>query len=178
MNEEIKQKYTDIGGLLDDALNRTRSIALTGEEENAELSAIKATLESMNENFKTEIDKLESSSEWDKFCIAYFGETNAGKSTIIESLRIIYNEESRWLEKNKQDKEYKTILSKHSEEYHSLLRALEDVSASLLQNSAQIQKSNFKIDVTESKVKKSSFVGFLLFIAGLVAGLIAGIIFF
>lgn len=172
MNEEIKQKYTDIGGLLDDALNSTRSIALTGEEENAELSAIKATLESMNENFKTEIDKLESSSEWDKFCIAYFGETNAGKSTIIESLRIIYNEESRWLEKNKQDKEYKTILSKHSEEYHNLLRALEDVNAFLLQNSAQIQKSNFKIDVIGSKVKKSSFVGFLLFIAGLIAGII------
>lgn len=30
-----------------------------------------------------------------KFTIAFFGETNAGKSTIIESLRILFNESSR-----------------------------------------------------------------------------------
>lgn len=171
MNEEIKQKYTDIGGILDDALSSTKSIVLEGEEENAELAAIKKTLESMNESFKTEIDKLESSSEWDKFCIAYFGETNAGKSTIIESLRIIYNEESRWLEKNSQDKEYKTILSKHSEEYNNLLKALEDVNASL-QNSVQIQKSNSKIAVIKDKFQQSKGVGFLFFIVGLIIGII------
>ena len=163
MNEEIKQKYTGIGGLLDDALNSTKSIVLEGEEENIELSAIKATLESMNESFKTEINKLESSSEWDKFCIAYFGETNAGKSTIIESLRIIYNEESRWLEKNSQDKEYKTLLSKHSEEYSNLLKALEDVNTSL-----QIQEPDSKIAVIKNKI----IISILFFIVGLIVGII------
>lgn len=167
MNEEIKQKYTDIGGLLDDALNSTKSIVLEGEEENIELSAIKAALESLNESFKTEIDKLESSSEWDKFCIAYFGETNAGKSTIIESLRIIYNEESRWLEKNSQDKEYKTLLSKHSEEYSNLLKALEDVNTSL-----QIQEPNSKIAVIKDKIIKNKEISILFFIVGLIVGII------
>lgn len=32
---------------------------------------------------------------WDKLVIGFFGETNAGKSTIIESLRILLNETSR-----------------------------------------------------------------------------------
>ncbi len=169
MNDEIKQKYTDIGGLLDDAINSTRSIVLEGEEENAELVAVKATLESINESFKNEIDKLESSSEWDKFCIAYFGETNAGKSTIIESLRIIYNEESRWLEKNNQDKEYKTILSKHSEEYVNLLGALEDVNV-FLQNS--IQNSNSKIALIKDRIKKNLGIILCFFILGLIVGII------
>ena len=173
MNEEIKQKYTDIGGLLDDALNSTKSIVLEGEEENIELSAIKATLESMNESFKAEIDKLESSSEWNKFCIAYFGETNAGKSTIIESLRIIYNEESRWLEKDRQEKEYKTLLSKHSEDYSSLLKALEDVN-----NSLQTQGSDSRITSIKDKLINNKGICILFLAVGLIAGIATGIIFF
>lgn len=134
MNDEVRQKYTDVGNLLDVALNSAKSIELEGEEENVELTAIKSTLESMNESFKEEIDKLESSSEWDKFCMAYFGETNAGKSTLIESLRIIYNEESRFIDSENQYKEFKTALEKHSEEYENLLTALNDVNTQL-QNS-------------------------------------------
>lgn len=166
MNDDIKQKYSNIGGLLDDALNSTSSIVLEGEDENKELAAIKAALEDINASFKTEIDNLESSSEWDKFCIAYFGETNAGKSTIIESLRIIYNEESRWLERDAQDKEYKTMLSKHSEEYSNLLKELRDVNA-------------FLHEPARNKMKKSVVVGivFLLLIF-LAVGIIIGIIFF
>lgn len=170
MNDEIKQKYTDIGGLLDDAINNTRAIVLEGEEENAELDNVKKTLDNINKSFKNEIDKLESSSEWDKFCIAYFGETNAGKSTIIESLRIIYDEESRWLEKNSQDKEYKTILSKHSEEYVNLLKALEDVNISI-QNS--IQKPNSKIALIKDMISQNIGIIFCSFIVGLIIGIIS-----
>ena len=89
-NQEIKEKYNEVGKSLEEAINETELVELLGEEENAELMAIKSTLKEMNNEFKEEISKLEASSEWDKFCIAFFGETNAGKSTIIESLRIIY----------------------------------------------------------------------------------------
>ena len=33
----------------------------------------------LSSEFKTEIDRLENSSEWDRFCMVFFGETNAGK---------------------------------------------------------------------------------------------------
>ncbi|MDE6725175.1 MAG: hypothetical protein K2J79_06180 [Ruminiclostridium sp.] len=168
MNEDIKQKYTKIGGLLDEALRSTGSIDLEGEEENAELSAIKAVLKEMSESFKDEIDKLESSSEWDKFCIAYFGETNAGKSTIIESLRIIYNEESKWLEKRKADEEYKTELLKNSETYSGLLKALENINTVFIDKEANAGKAAVK-----NVFKK--IAGALLL---LIIGLIIGIIFF
>ena len=123
-SDEIKEKYDTVSGILEDAVNKAERVELVGEEENAELAAIKTTLKELNSEFKQEIEKLEASSEWDKFCIAFFGETNAGKSTVLESLRIIYDEEQRRLEKKNQEKEYEAALEEHCERYKDLLRTL------------------------------------------------------
>lgn len=123
-NDEIKEKYDTVGGILEDAVNKAESVELVGEDENAELAAIKTTLKELNSDFKQEIEKLEASSEWDKFCIAFFGETNAGKSTVIESLRIIYDEEQRRLEKESRENEYEEALEEHYERYKDLLNTL------------------------------------------------------
>lgn len=166
MNDEVKQKYTEVSRLLDDALNSTKFIELQGEEENAELSAIKSTLESMNKSFKDEIEKLESSSEWDKLCIACFGETNAGKSTLIESLRIIYNEESRLIESNDRDKEFKTLLEKNSKEYNDILKKLEDVNKAVTVYFQDLEAAKIK-----NRIKNVIFA-FLFMIIGLISGII------
>lgn len=131
MNDEIKEKYTTVGELLEEAINKAESIELVGEDENAELAAINSTLKEINNEFKEEIRKLEASSEWDKFCIAFFGETNAGKSTVIESLRIIYDEEQRRLEKESQEKEYEIAMIDYCEKYRDLLNALQETNALL-----------------------------------------------
>ena len=52
---------------------------------------IKDTLEGL----QSEINNLEDNSEWEHYTISFIGETNAGKSTIIEALRIEYNEEEK-----------------------------------------------------------------------------------
>lgn len=129
--EEIRNKYEEVEFVLENALNDTHDIELVGDEENIELEAINSTLASMNESFKKEIEKLEGSSEWDKFCIAFFGETNAGKSTIIESLRIIYDEETRRQEKLKQIEKYKKVLIAHCNDYQDLIQSLESVNSAL-----------------------------------------------
>ncbi|MBK4843974.1 hypothetical protein CU011_2555 [Enterococcus faecium] len=41
------------------------------------------------------IKSLEENSEWDTFTVAFYGETNAGKSTLIESLRILLKEKKK-----------------------------------------------------------------------------------
>ena len=41
------------------------------------------------------IKSLDKNAEWDKFTIAFYGETNAGKSTIIEAIRIILKESTK-----------------------------------------------------------------------------------
>ena len=129
--EEIKNKYEEVEFVLENALNNANEIELVGDEENVELEAINSTLASMNESFKKEIEKLEGSSEWDKFCIAFSGETNAGKSTIIESLRIIYDEETRRQEKLKQIDKYKKVLISHCNDYQNLIQSLETINSVL-----------------------------------------------
>ena len=130
---DVKEKYDSVAGLLEEAVKKAETIELVGEEENAELSAINSTLRDVNNEFKLEIDKLESSSEWDKLCIAFFGETNAGKSTVIESLRIIYDEEQRRIAKEKQEQEYEMALTQHCDRYKNLLLTLQNVNALLVE---------------------------------------------
>ena len=99
--QEILEKYDAVRSSLEKAIEVSDDIEVSGEEENAELDYIRKTLNQLNSDFKAEIERLEESSEWDKFCMAFFGETNAGKSTIIEALRIVYDEESRREEINR-----------------------------------------------------------------------------
>lgn len=131
INQAVEKKYKDVQTSLEEALEKANSIKISGNEENAELSEIKKTLESLNNDFKTEIENLKNSSEWDKFCIAFFGETNAGKSTIIESLRIIYDEESRRAEALAQREEYYSELKKHCVDYQDLIASLNQVNITL-----------------------------------------------
>ncbi|GAA8125131.1 hypothetical protein HpBT110_06570 [Helicobacter pylori] len=39
-----------------------------------------------------ELESLKNNEEWEKFTIAFYGETGAGKSTIIECLRLFFKE--------------------------------------------------------------------------------------
>jgi hypothetical protein len=46
-------------------------------------------LEKFRDKTLNDVDELRELSEWETFTIAFYGETNAGKSTLIESLRIL-----------------------------------------------------------------------------------------
>lgn len=37
-----------------------------------------------------ELESLKNNEEWENFTIAFYGETNAGKSTLIECLRLFF----------------------------------------------------------------------------------------
>lgn len=58
----------------------------------------------LNGIIKKELNELKKISEWKKFTIAFYGETNAGKSTLIEALRIFLKEKSK-VESQKKFKE-------------------------------------------------------------------------
>lgn len=53
------------------------------------------------------IDDYNNVAEFDTFTIAFYGETNAGKSTVIEALRIYFGESSKQNERAKFDENYK-----------------------------------------------------------------------
>lgn len=118
---KIEQHYNEVKEVISEAVQDSFAEKYNNEEENAFAQNIKNQLAEINDVFKKEIEELEQSSEWDKFCISFFGETNAGKSTIIESLRIIYNEESRLQKIFENQKNLKETLNENNKAYLSLI---------------------------------------------------------
>lgn len=93
--KDFPQLYRDVRQSLSHALTDLSDITIDDEEGNHHLDDVRKSLEAIDANFKEEIDYLGRHAECEKFTVAFFGETNAGKSTIIESLRIIFNEQTR-----------------------------------------------------------------------------------
>ena len=140
-SQEVLDKYENARLSLENAIKASDDIELRGEEENAELNYVRETLSQLNNDFKNEITRLENSSEWDKFCIAFFGETNAGKSTIIEALRIVFDEESRREEIKEQEKTLQKEVTLEKENYSKLISSIKQFNDSLANNAA-IEKKN------------------------------------
>ncbi len=47
-----------------------------------------------------ELESLKHNEEWENFSIAFYGETGAGKSTLIECLRMFFKEQNKKISKN------------------------------------------------------------------------------
>lgn len=63
------------------------------------------------------IDEFRQNAEWKQFNISFFGETNAGKSTIIDTLRILLGESTK-IEQQKRFKEIETSLDLDADKYN------------------------------------------------------------
>lgn len=61
-------------------------------------------INNLNNELKNKILDLRNIHEWSKYTISFFGETNAGKSTIIESLRILLKDKDKTKEYEKFEK--------------------------------------------------------------------------
>ena len=64
-------------------------------------------INNLNNELKNKILDLRNIHEWSKYTISFFGETNAGKSTIIESLRILLKDK----DKTKEYERFEKILA-------------------------------------------------------------------
>ncbi|ASD67585.1 hypothetical protein [Pseudoalteromonas piscicida] len=107
----------------------------------------------MQGSLKSKLDELETNSEWSTFTIAFYGETGAGKSTLIETLRILLSESS----KSKRREKFKT--SKLS--YEQSVAALPNIEAELVsldrdfdQLQQQLSSLTHDFDNEQSKLVK------------------------
>lgn len=64
--------------------------------------AFLAVLKDHFDESKKQLEEVRIGTTWDNLVIAFFGETNAGKSTIIETCRILFEDESRKQEMKRQ----------------------------------------------------------------------------
>jgi hypothetical protein len=59
------------------------------------LNQVERMVAPIHDDLRTRIESLRNHARWDKFTIAFYGETNAGKSTTIETLRILLGEHTK-----------------------------------------------------------------------------------
>ncbi len=72
-----------------------------------------------------ELESLKNNEEWEKFTIAFYGETGAGKSTLIECLRLFFKE----LGKMDQQERFKRLyanMKNYRDSEHAELKELQD----------------------------------------------------
>lgn len=59
------------------------------------MEKLEALIEPTHKELDESIQSLQKHANWDTFTIAFYGETNAGKSTTIETLRMVLDEETK-----------------------------------------------------------------------------------
>lgn len=125
--EEFNRLYSNVSDNISSALADIASLNVEHKDGKREIGNITEKLHRIQDSFNQELHQLQTHAEWDTFTLAFFGETNAGKSTIIESLRILFNEESRQalLQQNADDLEqFEQALNTHFDQVREGLYAL------------------------------------------------------
>ncbi|GAA7652519.1 hypothetical protein HpHA293_10590 [Helicobacter pylori] len=72
-----------------------------------------------------ELESLKNNGEWEKFTITFYGETGAGKSTLIECLRLFFKERSK-MDQQERFKRLYANMKNHESSEHAELKELQD----------------------------------------------------
>jgi hypothetical protein len=94
-HEDYKNIYLNLIKNVDEVLNNISEINIQHIDIKKKNTETQSKLEKTRNGFVEDVEKLSENAVWDRYTIAFFGETNAGKSTIIESLRISMEEDEK-----------------------------------------------------------------------------------
>lgn len=127
-------------------------IEIDNEKAKETFNNVKVILENINNDVASEYNELKRNTEWENFTIAFYGETNAGKSTIIETLRIIWKE----TQKQKSIQRFKDIQAKYGltqDRLMSINSQIEEVEKQIREKQEEINKfdSNTEEFISEKK---------------------------
>lgn len=153
--QKIINHYGGIKKSLDTALEVIRESNIDDEDNKKLMNKLRGELNSLNVSFKADIDKLEKQSEWDKLCIAFFGETNAGKSTLIEALRILYNEQTRMNALKRSTEEFENALSTNNKNLQQVNDKLNDYVSALNNYAIKIHERERKYQTDIINLQKA-----------------------
>ena len=92
---KTKRDYNEISAQLRAAIKQIQKIPSSTNEFQKIKQSFVDTLSAQLSRTHLEANNTLNSTEWDKLVIAFFGETNAGKSTIIETFRVLFDETER-----------------------------------------------------------------------------------
>ena len=189
--EDIRLIYDDIKKDISDILLDISSVSnIEKDEDRKFLEGLLNSMKEMDKKFEEDINSLEKNAEWDKFTIAFFGETNAGKSTIIESLRIIFDEKNRREEIEENMKKYKVMETQFENKYNELITSLDKLSKVIededmkstneiikVKNEVEEMNNKYNTEIIKAKnsIKKTSFVS-IIFSSAVSVGVVLAIL--
>ncbi len=125
------------------------------------------------ENFKNleseglkELESLKNNEEWEKFTIAFYGETGAGKSTLIECLRLFFKEPSKMDQQERFKRLYANVKNSN---YVKNYRGSEHAELEKLQDGAIIGdgRSDFTLETKSYTLKYNNQSFVLLDVPGI-----------
>lgn len=159
--EEVQQIHADALARTNELIENLRASNAQNEESiRKEVELLISSIESDNGRLKNLVEELESDSEFEKFTIAFFGQTNAGKSTIIEALRILFKEDLREETIAENRESHQKWREKHVEQCRKALTKLEELK---------------KLYTPHRQWKHWTFWLLVAFVAGLITGLIVAL---
>lgn len=93
--EDIKQSYKKLQNVLKESQSEISGLNGINSQFDSVKSKIVSAFDSKIKETAKELDSALKSTVWDNLVIAFFGETNAGKSTIIETFRILFDDKRK-----------------------------------------------------------------------------------
>ena len=166
-------------------------VQLSDDEAKEKQKEIKNRLDIIVNELEKKIKELENNSEWDRFTVAFYGETNAGKSTLIETLRIMLNEKEKFKDREKYkeieehidslrnqkgvyDDKIKEVVKKYEQTLDSIMENLKNSEIELddlKENLKVLQDSDEEFQEELNEIKKAineersrSFKNFILWL--------------
>ncbi|PUD50321.1 GTPase [Helicobacter pylori] len=114
-----------------------------------------------------ELESLKNNEEWENFTIAFYGETGAGKSTLIECLRMFFKEQSKVV----QQERFKRLYSNYQNNYQNDERKKQNILKELhsLQDGAIIGdgRSDFTLKTRSYSFQYNHQNFILLYVPGI-----------
>lgn len=93
--DEIKKAYKNLQDILQDTQWEVSDLNGANSQFNTVKDKIAFAFDTKIKEAKKELNVALKDTVWDKLVIAFFGETNAGKSTIIETFRILFDDKRK-----------------------------------------------------------------------------------
>ncbi len=104
----VEKSIKDLQSIFKNADNKDEKLKRFNQE------ALEVFQKLESESLK-ELESLKNNEEWENFTIAFYGETGAGKSTLIECLRLFFKEQSKVV----QQERFKRLYSNYQNNYQN-----------------------------------------------------------
>ncbi|RVY66032.1 GTPase [Helicobacter pylori] len=114
-----------------------------------------------------ELESLKNNEEWENFTIAFYGETGAGKSTLIECLRLFFKEQSKVVQQERFKRLYSTYQNNYQNDERNKQAILNELHS--LQDGMAIGdgRSDFTLETKSYTLKHNNKTFTLLDVPGI-----------